>query len=44
SAFGVEGGDYDFTATDADEMSDHLNTLKGEQESLVRKISIRYVT
>ena len=37
SAFGVEGGDYDFTATDADEMSDQLNTLKGEQESLVRK-------
>ena len=36
SAFGVEGGDYDFKATNADAMSRQLNTLKGEQESLVR--------
>jgi structural maintenance of chromosome 2 len=36
SAFGVEGGDYDFKATDPDEMSRQLQSLKGEQESLVR--------
>ena len=35
SAFGVEGGDYDFTATDADEMSGLLHSLKSDQESLV---------
>lgn len=34
-AFGVAGGDYDFTATDPDEMSDHLQSLKSEQDSLV---------
>ena len=35
SAFGVEGGDYDFTSTNADEMSVRLHALMGEQESLV---------
>lgn len=35
SAFGVEGGDYDFEATDPAEMSDHLQSLKSEQDSLV---------
>lgn len=39
SAFGVEGGDYDFKATNADAMSRQLNTLKGEQESLSKKIN-----
>ena len=38
SAFGVEGGDYDFEATDPDEMSRHLHSLKGEQENLVRTV------
>jgi structural maintenance of chromosome 2 len=37
SAFGVAGGDYDFKATDSDKMTHQLQTLKGEQESLVRK-------
>ena len=36
SAFGVEGGDYDFTSTNADDMSSQLHTLKGEQDILVR--------
>ena len=35
SAFGVEGGDYDFTATNPDEMSAQLQALKGDQDSLV---------
>jgi structural maintenance of chromosome 2 len=35
SAFGVEGGDYDFNDTDPGEMSCHLQSLKEEQESLV---------
>jgi structural maintenance of chromosome 2 len=35
SAFGVEGGDYDFEATDPAEMSRQLNALKSEQDSLV---------
>lgn len=35
TAFGVEGGDYDFKATDPNEMSRQLQTLKGEQDSLV---------
>jgi structural maintenance of chromosome 2 len=37
SAFGVKGGDYDFTATDPDEMTHRLQSLKGEQDSLVRQ-------
>lgn len=39
SAFGVEGGDYDFQATDPTEMSRELKTLKLEQESLSKKIN-----
>jgi len=39
SAFGVEGGDYDFTSTNADEMSVQLHALMGEQESLNKKIN-----
>jgi len=39
SAFGVEGGDYDFTSTNADEMSVQLNALKSDQESLNKKIN-----
>jgi len=35
SAFGVEGGDYDFEATDPSEMNKQLQELKHEQESLV---------
>ena len=35
SAFGVAGGDYDFEATDPTEMSQELQSLKGEQEALV---------
>jgi len=35
-AFGVTGGDYDFQETDPKKMSERLNLLKGEQESLVR--------
>lgn len=35
SAFGVEGGDYDFGATDPSEMNKQLQALKHEQESLV---------
>jgi structural maintenance of chromosome 2 len=38
SAFGVEGGDYDFTATDPTEMSRQLNVLKSEQDALVRSL------
>jgi structural maintenance of chromosome 2 len=37
-AFGVEGGDYDFTETNPKEMSDRLQFLKDEQDSLVRDI------
>jgi len=36
SAFGVAGGDYDFEATNPDEMSRQLDFLKNEQGSLVR--------
>ena len=36
SAFGVEGGDYDFTSTNVDETSAHLHALRGDQDSLVR--------
>lgn len=39
SAFSVEGGDYDFKATDPDEMSRELKTLKSEQDSLSKKIN-----
>lgn len=35
SAFGVEGGDYDFKATDPKRVSQELQVLKSEQESLV---------
>ena len=38
SAFGVEGGDYDFTATNVDEMSAQLQALKGDQDSLVSSL------
>lgn len=40
SAFGVVGGDYDFKATDPDEMSQQLQTLKGEQDSLVSRFDM----
>jgi structural maintenance of chromosome 2 len=43
SAFGVEGGDYDFTSTDPNEMSRQLQTLRGEQESLVSSLSVRMI-
>ncbi|CAJ1946195.1 unnamed protein product, partial [Cylindrotheca closterium] len=39
SAFGVEGGDYDFTATDPSEMSKQLQSLRSEQEALSKKIN-----
>ncbi len=39
SAFGVEGGDYDFKAIDPNEMSRELKTLKLEQDSLSKKIN-----
>lgn len=39
SAFGVEGGDYDFQATDPNKMSQELQALKSEQDSLVRTIA-----
>ncbi len=39
SAFGVEGGDYDFTSTNPDEMSARLQALKSDQDSLVSSIS-----
>jgi structural maintenance of chromosome 2 len=35
SAFGVRGGDYDFEATDPNEVGKQLKELKGEQDSLV---------
>lgn len=38
-AFGVTGGDYDFQETDPKKMSERLNLLKGEQESLSKKIN-----
>ena len=38
-AFGVAGGDYDFSATDPAQMSSHLKSLKHEQETLGRKIN-----
>lgn len=37
SAFGVEGGDYDFEATSPSTMSKLLQNLKHEQGSLVRR-------
>ena len=39
SAFGVEGGDYDFKATDPDEMTAELKCLKSEQDGLSKKIN-----
>lgn len=39
SAFGVEGGDYDFKATDPTEMSRELKSLKSEQDELSKKIN-----
>lgn len=42
SAFGVEGGDYDFEATDPTEMSRHLQALKSEQESLVSALVVGF--
>lgn len=36
SAFGVEGGDYDFASIDMTEMGNRLEALKEEQDSLVR--------
>jgi hypothetical protein len=36
SAFGVRGGEYDFEATDPNEVSQLLKELKSEQDSLVR--------
>ena len=38
-AFGVEGGDYDFKATNLDQMSDQLSGLKTEQDALAKKIN-----
>mmetsp|Transcript_29113 Transcript_29113/g.64138 ORF Transcript_29113/g.64138 Transcript_29113/m.64138 type:complete len:1222 (+) Transcript_29113:305-3970(+) len=38
-AFGVVGGDYDFSATDPAQMSSQLKSLKHEQETLGRKIN-----
>ena len=35
-AFGVRGGDYDFEATDPNEISQQLKMLKTEQDTLVR--------
>ena len=35
-AFGVEGGNYDFSSTNQEELSGQLRALKEEQESLVR--------
>lgn len=39
SAFGVEGGDYDFGETDPTEMSRQLQALKADQESLVSALN-----
>jgi len=39
AAFGVEGGDYDFKATNPGKMSAQLSTLKAEQEVLTKKIN-----
>jgi structural maintenance of chromosome 2 len=39
SAFGTEGGDYDFKATDPNEVSRELKTLKSEQDTLSKKIN-----
>ena len=36
NAFGVRGGDYDFEATDPNEISQQLKLLKSEQDALVR--------
>lgn len=44
SAFGVEGGDYDFIATDPNEMSEQLQFLKSEQDSLVSTLLVLPVT
>lgn len=38
SAFGVRGGDYDFEATNPNEMSQTLKELKNDQENLVRAV------
>jgi structural maintenance of chromosome 2 len=37
-AFGVSGGDYDFSGINANGLKHQLSDLKGEQESLVRSI------
>lgn len=39
SAFGVEGGDYDFKAIDPTEMSQQLKRLNTEQDELSKKIN-----
>jgi structural maintenance of chromosome 2 len=39
SSFGVQGGDYDFHAVDADAMRVELGELKIEQENLAKKIN-----
>jgi len=38
-AFGLAGGDYDFEASNPDQMSRHLNKLKEEQDALSQKIN-----
>jgi len=38
-AFGIEGGDYDFKATDTAELSEQLNFLQNDQTSLAKKIN-----
>lgn len=38
-AFGIEGGDYDFKATDTSELSEQLNFLQTDQTSLAKKIN-----
>jgi structural maintenance of chromosome 2 len=43
SAFGVCGGDYDFDASDAKEVAQHLKMLKSEQDSLVSAHGCYYV-
>jgi len=37
--FGVEGGDYDFNALDAEEQKDELKTLQDDQTKLSKKIN-----
>jgi structural maintenance of chromosome 2 len=40
NAFGVRGGDYDFEATDPNEVTSQLKTLKNEQDALVSLYSL----